>query len=607
MNTLQYIFSSELIEALGWTIVHSLWQGVVVAIGLLILMLLMRKNSAQVKYLLSFAALIIVLAWSTSTFVQSFNFAKEKQVIKEKITTNPDYIKILLSENVTEKKDMVTEKKETINIQLIKVRSWFLRHFNLICSVWIIGMLFLTLRLIGGFVYARKLRTYQLVPLTDEWVHKIDEMAEKLGIKRAIKSFFSPLAKTPMTLGTFKPILLFPVSAFTGLSSKEIEAIIAHELAHVLRNDYLFNIIQSMVEILFFYHPAVWFISSQIRSERENSCDNIAIETTGDKVAFVKALASIQILNLREEQLVMAFSSNKNSVLQRIKRLQKQVAMKTNFIEGLIAAGVIVIGLTLASITMGSPITPMPKEGKQTEAIPDTAKLTEFQKDSIQSKMVEKIAKAEKEQQNTEELEKVVEVAMSEQDEDLSAEMAEEINRAMDEINVDEIVREAMYEAAQAMREASREVDEAMKEIDREDINRDMREAAREIEQAKREMAHDMRHDMAEDGIDDETIEAAIKAATAGLDIAADVVGSLDIEGIVSAALNGVSAGLNSMGEIDHDTSHHKHWEYSYDTDQNSKMKEKEKAKEKKQLEKEQQKLQKQLEELQKKIDKMEE
>jgi len=476
-----------------------------------------------------------------------------------------------------------------------------LRHFNLLCTIWLIGMFFLMLRMAGGFMYARKLRTFQLVPLTDEWNIKIKEMADKLGIKRAIQAFFSPLAKTPLTLGTLKPILLFPVSAFTGLTSKEIEAIIAHELAHVLRHDYLFNIIQSMVEILFFYHPAVWFISSQIRNERENSCDNIAIQTTGDKVSFVKALAAIQIFSMRDEQLAMTFSSNKNSVLQRIKRLQKQVAMKTNFIEGVIAAGVIVVGLTLASITMGNPITPMPKEGKNPEAIPVVVKRTEVQKDSIQSKMIEKIEKAEK--KNTEELEKAVEVALSEQDEELSEEMVEEINRAMDEVNVDEIVREAMHEAAVAMREASREVEEAMTEIDREDINRDMREAAREIEQAKREMAEEMRRDMYEDGIDRELIEASIQAATAGLDVAASVVGSIDVEGIVSAALRGVSAGLNSISYMEDD---------SFDVNMNQhdadyKTRLKEIEKEKKMLEKEQQKLQKRVEELEKKLEKMEE
>jgi bla regulator protein BlaR1 len=604
MNTLQYIFSAELIEALGWTIVHSLWQGALVAVGLFILLLLMRKNSAQVKYILSFVALIVVLVWSSVTFVHSFNYAREKQIVKEKIITDPEYLKTLLTNDGSVKAETVTTPKEPINIQLIKIRSQFQRHFNLICSIWLIGMLFLIMRLIGGFVYTRKLRTWQLVPLSDDWILKIDEMAEKLGIKRSVSSFFSPLTKSPMTLGTLKPILLFPVSAFTGLTSKEIEAIIAHELAHVLRHDYLFNILQSMVEILFFYHPAVWAISAQIRNERENSCDNIAIETTGDKVAFVKALASIQINYLRDEQLAMAFSSNRNSVLQRIKRLQKQVAMKTNFIEGLIAAGVIVIGLTLASFTMGSPVVQMSKEEKQADAVPVTVQRTEAQKDSIQAKMIEKVEKAEKEKKNTDELGKAVEVALSEHDHEASAEIAEEINRAMDEVNVDEIVREAMQEACKAMHEASIEVAKAMDEIEREDINGDMREARRDIEKAKREVEEDFRRDMenATSDAEREGLRVGLEAATSGLNIAAEVVGNLDIEGIVSAALNGVAAGLGSVGNCDDDSFDVSHKAY----DKADKTKLKAVEKEKKQLEKEQQQLQKRVDELEKRLEKME-
>ncbi|HPS14093.1 MAG TPA: M56 family metallopeptidase, partial [Prolixibacteraceae bacterium] len=510
MNGLQFIFSPELIEAFGWSIIHSLWQGIVVATGLFIVLLFMKKNSAQVRYLLSYVALIILLIWVSGTFVHSFQYAKEKQAIKEKIVSDPNYVKNLLAADYQPQTGTIVQKGEEMNLKLIKLRSYLLRHFNLICTLWILGMIIFVIRLIGGFAYTRKLRTYQLVPLTDEWIRKIEEIAEKLRIKRTIKAFFSPLAKSPMTLGVIKPVILFPVSAFTGLSSKEIEAIIAHEMAHILRHDYFFNILQSIVEIVFFYHPAVWAISSKIREERENSCDNIAIETTGDKVAFVRALASIQIFALREEQLAMTLSTNKNSVLQRIKRLQKQVAMKTNFIEGMIAAGIIIIGLTVASITMGSPANhPLPGEERNLDSIPATTKRSDSQKDSIQAALENKIEIAEKKQKDTKELEKVVEVALSETNEQSSAEMVEDINHALDEINVEEIVREAMHEASQAMREASVEVSKAMREasvevghamteVDREEINRDMRDAAREIEDAKREMAHDMRHDMEE-------------------------------------------------------------------------------------------------------------
>ncbi|MDA3929446.1 MAG: M56 family metallopeptidase [Prolixibacteraceae bacterium] len=316
MNTLQTIFSPELIEAIGWTIIHSLWQGAIVAIVLSILLIFLRKNSAQVKYIISFFSLLIMLSIAALTFVNTYTYAKEKAVLKENITTNPGYIKTYLEQNIANK--TLTEEEigeATINLKLVKVRSFFQRNFNIICSVWMLGMLFLIIRMLGGLLYTRRLRSYQIIELSEEWLSKIEAYSQKLGLKRKVNAFFSPLANGPITLGTFKPIILFPISAFTGLSSENIEAIIAHELAHVLRHDYFFNIIQSMVEILFFYHPAVWIISAQIRNERENSCDNIAIELTGDKVAYVKALAQVQINQVEQGQLAMAFATSKGNIL----------------------------------------------------------------------------------------------------------------------------------------------------------------------------------------------------------------------------------------------------------------------------------------------------
>jgi bla regulator protein blaR1 len=350
MKAIEILFSPEMVEALGWTIVHSLWQGFLVLTGLSLILLFLRKHSAQLNYFISFIALIGILGWSSVTFVQSFQYAREKQLLKEKIVASPGYLKTFLEKSISkEKGESVVH--ESFNLKELKVRAFFQRNFYIICSFWLIGIIFLVVRFTGGLLYTQKLRRFNVLPLPDEWVQKIEELTLKLNIRRKVNAFFSPLAKIPITLGVLKPVILFPVSAFTGLSIREIEAIIAHELAHVLRNDYFFNIIQSMVEIVFFFHPAVWVISAKIRKERENSCDNIAVQATGDKVAFVKALASVQIQYWESQQLAMGFAGKRDNILHRIKRLQNNIVMKTNFIEGLIAAGVIVIGLALASFT----------------------------------------------------------------------------------------------------------------------------------------------------------------------------------------------------------------------------------------------------------------
>lgn len=602
MKFISDIFSAEIIESTGWAIVHSLWQGAVIAIILAILLLFLKKKSAQIKYFLSYAALIAVLAFSAVTFVRAYNYASEKQELKEKITSNPDYIKSLLVQGEKGQTQISQSQEEIINLRIVKIRSFFQRNFYAIYTIWLAGMVVLIIKFILEFLYCRRLKTYQLGILPDEIYTAITKLSEKIGLSRKIEAFFSPLAKGPVTLGTLKPVMLFPVTAFTGLSPREIEAIIAHELAHIMRNDYLFNIIQTVIEILFFYNPAVWIISSQIRAERENSCDNIAVEATGDKVAFVKALATIQINTYKNEQLSMAFANKRSSILQRIKRLQNQIAMKTNFLEKLIAGFIILIGITLASFAFGS-------QKKIPETIPintkDTLvqgkKLTEVEKDSIKTVLETNIKKANIDKEKKEELQKVTELALSENDEEVSEEMIEEINEAFDDADVSEVVREAMIEVSAALREASKEVNKAMREIDHEEINRDLEEAARDIEEAKREMAHDIYRDMSEDGLDEEFIKATIDAASAGLDIASGVLENIDVNGIIHSALSGVSSALNSMGE---EGSHH--WEECDSSKENlyEEMKD-ELEREKKILEKEQGKMQKRVEKINKDLDKL--
>lgn len=598
--------SSEIIEALGWTLVHATWQATIVALALAIVLFLIRRKSAQIKYFLSFAALLGILLWSGVTFYKSYQYAAEKEALKVQMMSNRDYLSTQLDAfSIEAAQPNVKQTPINLNMKSIKNRAFFQRNFPIICTIWLLGLMVLIARLIAGFILAKRLRTTRLVPFEEEWYNRLNELATKMGVHRKIDAFFSPLAKVPMTLGTLKPIILFPVTAFTGLNSKEIEAIIAHELAHILRNDYLFNIIQSIVEILFFYHPAVWIISAQIRAERENSCDNLAIVATGDKRAYMKTLAMFQIQQAQQADLAMAYSAKKGSALQRIKRLQKEIAMKTNFIEGLIAAGIIVSGLVLASFTARPQVKTAPADSTQNPisvAAKDTTPLPA--RDSLYAEMEDLIKRTQASQTEKEQLQTAVEIAMSEPDAQLSAEIMAEINAALTEINVGKIVGEAMKEAAMAMREASAEIENARKEIDRDEIRNEMREARREIEAARKEVERDIRTDMAAEGIDPATIEATVRAATAGLDIAATVVGSIDVQGMVEAALSGVSAALNAVGQIEFDTIHEP---VSPSTGHNKNQSDAAQLKkERKQLEREQKELEKKMKELEKRLDSLE-
>jgi len=570
MNTISAIFSAELTEALGWMLIHSLWQGAIIAVLLLLILYFIKKKSAQIKYFLSFVALMGIVVWAGITFINAYQYASEKQVLKTQILNDPGYLKNLLSSDNTHSNSLNNQETPVINQNTIKFRAFFQRNFNIICLVWLVGMLFMVARFIGGLIYTHRLRTQNLMPISDEWGQIVKSLSHKLGIKRKVESFFSPLTRVPVTLGAVKPIVLFPISALTGLTPKEFEAAIAHELAHIRRNDYLLNIMQSVVEMLFFYHPAVWVISAQVRAERENSCDNIAVDATGNRVEYIRTLAAMQIKQSEQAQLVMAFSVKRGSVLQRIKRLQKEITMKTNFIEGIIAASLITGGLILASFTSSD---------NSNHSLMQTNDLVAQQKppqnpDSLMNVTIKNIDKLQTNQQGA--VEKAIEIAMSEADSQLSAQMMYEINQSIKEINIDVIIKEAMQEVAKAMKEASIEVDGAFEELEKEDINKEMREAAREIQEARKEMEIEMRREMTAEGVDSAIIEASVNAAKTGMDVASSVVGNLDVEGIVSTTLHGVLTGLSSFSNMEVDTTNPQA-PYNLNNNSNSRAKELEK------------------------------
>ena len=124
----------------------------------------------------------------------------------------------------------------------------------------------------------------------------LERMAKRLGLARAVEVLQSTLVKTPVVVGYFRPAILLPLCVVTGLPEAQLELILAHELAHIRRHDYLVNLLQTLVETLFFYHPAVWWLSRQIRNERENCCDDVAMAAVGSRADYGRALLAIEEL-----------------------------------------------------------------------------------------------------------------------------------------------------------------------------------------------------------------------------------------------------------------------------------------------------------------------
>jgi bla regulator protein blaR1 len=334
MKNLLDIIPSNLSSALGWTLVHSVWQGVVILLVFSVLFQFYKQNSAM-KYWLGIGGLGSQVLASVITFSWIFepNFTNN---FTEKITTN---LSVLNGSSLSQ----IVQNRE---ISWFENTQIFLNsHVDLLVNIWFLGIIFLTLKLMGGFIYVQNLKSKRTYFLDDATEKIFKNLLKKSQISQHVYLFESALAKTPMTIGYFEVVILLPMGLATGLPVKELEAVLAHELAHIRRADYLVNILQTLVEIVFFFHPAIWYISTKIREERENCCDDLAMEMVGDKIHLAKALTNIELFRQRES-LAMAFGGNKQNLLSRVQRILGVNHSKTSNYEGFFA----VVLVMLASI-----------------------------------------------------------------------------------------------------------------------------------------------------------------------------------------------------------------------------------------------------------------
>jgi beta-lactamase regulating signal transducer with metallopeptidase domain len=333
-------FSETFDYALGWTVIHSLWQAMAIAILMGIALIVLRKKTAKLRYWVANTALLTVLLAAITTFAYYYDFSKEPP----KVQFIPETISQTAGSPVTE----IENPKSKIlhsTLTLDGFKDYFNQHIPLIVLVWIMGVALFILKLLGGVSYCYYLRSRLNFPADEYWLETLDRLKSKVGVKQSIELVESALTRTPLVVGYMKPMILFPIGAINKLSPTEVEAILAHEIAHVLRKDFIFNILQSVIEALFYYHPAVWVISSAIRNERENCCDDVAIDICGNSMDYAKALVTVQEMAYYPMyQPAMAFAGNrKNQLLFRVQRILNQPQNKTNVMEKLIATCMLVV------------------------------------------------------------------------------------------------------------------------------------------------------------------------------------------------------------------------------------------------------------------------
>jgi len=317
MNFFSNIVPENLISAFGWMILHSLWQGALVAILLSITLLFLNKKSAQLRYLVTVGALLFFIAMSIRTFIDHYN-----------IPSNSSSQKIVNQETIDQTQALnnsLTNSTITNDNFIVQITQGFTLYFNqhipVIVTLYLLGILFFALKLTGGFLYSQRIKHYRTNTAEDIYTKIVYRFSKQLNIKQKVKLLESALVKVPVTIGYLKPVILFPIGLLNGMTYTQVEAIIVHELAHIKRADYLINIFQSIIEVIFFYHPAVWWISSRIRDERENICDDISLQAIQHPSELAKALLCLNQYQSGRYSLAMSALGNNNHLIRRIKRM----------------------------------------------------------------------------------------------------------------------------------------------------------------------------------------------------------------------------------------------------------------------------------------------
>jgi beta-lactamase regulating signal transducer with metallopeptidase domain len=226
---------------------------------------------------------------------------------------------------------------------------------------WIAGVTALSIRLTVQWLMLQHCRRHGICILDEAWQERVNRIGSRLQLKRAVRAYQSAIADVPAAIGWIRPIILLPASVITQLSPAQIEALLAHELAHVSRHDYVVNLLQSCVETLFFYHPGVWWIGRRMREERENCCDDRAVAACGDPIIYARALANLE--QLRGALPGLAMAANGGSLLSRIQRL---VAAPPQTPRSIAPVGI--TGLTLMAAAAFLWATPQKPDSQQSTA-----------------------------------------------------------------------------------------------------------------------------------------------------------------------------------------------------------------------------------------------
>ncbi|MRG45585.1 M48 family metalloprotease [Chitinophaga sp. SYP-B3965] len=327
-------FTTDIIRAFGWTLLHSFWQAFFVYACLRIVLRIWPMASAAIKYHLSFLSLAGIAGWFLVTFYNQLNAIKEVQKIQEMAMTWD-------TATIAAAMEQLPKQSNGLQAMLPGMES----YFPFLVAVYIIGVTLMTIKLCLDLAQLRQMRQEGISAMGVTWDEHLLKLAVSMGVTRKVQLFISQHLQVPVMIGFLKPVILLPAAMVSNLSPEQLETILLHELAHIKRNDYLLNIFQSIVETILFFNPFVWWISKNIRLEREHCCDDLVIAGTVQPLHYAKALVALEEYRLTANPMAMAAADDKHHLLHRIKRIMEMKTKNLNYSQRVLALLIIVVGL----------------------------------------------------------------------------------------------------------------------------------------------------------------------------------------------------------------------------------------------------------------------
>jgi beta-lactamase regulating signal transducer with metallopeptidase domain/HEAT repeat protein len=363
------------VQIVGWALIHSLWQGALIAVVLGLVLAALRRAPAAWRH---WACLLALIALPTLPLLTS---ASTQSALRA--ATSAPTVEVAAREREGPSVGPKTRSEEAV----LRMRGDALNTDNAprarfdvqpllpwLVSAWLLGVLLLSLRVLGGYARARRLVHFDTAPVSREIAALAGRVAERLNVRAAVRVLESAAAQVPMVVGVLRPVVLMPGTLLTGLTLPQIEAILAHELAHVRRYDYAINLLQTVVETLFFYHPATWWLSRRLRDEREQACDELAVSVCGgDPVFYSRVLLTVE--EWRSARVAFAPAATGGTLALRIRKLIGQEERKLDIGPRWFAGVVTVAAALFAAVSVVSDqADAQPTEQLQAAPAQDTAR-----------------------------------------------------------------------------------------------------------------------------------------------------------------------------------------------------------------------------------------